>query len=106
MKVRVIKKLSHEHIAAFQDPDSGLTAYIAIHSTALGPSLGGVRMRPYSSEKQALEDVLRLSRAMTYKAAVAGLPLGGGKSVIVGDPARDKSPRCAKPRRFSLDSDG
>lgn len=92
MKVRVIKKRSHEHIAAFHEPDAGLTAYIAIHSTALGPSLGGVRMRPYSSEEQALEDALRLSRAMTYKAALAGLPLGGGKSVIVGDPARDKSP--------------
>ena len=92
MKVRVIKKRSHEHIAAFQEPDAGLTAYIAIHSTVLGPSLGGVRMRPYSNEEQALEDVLRLSRAMTYKAALAGLPLGGGKSVIVGDPARDKSP--------------
>lgn len=92
MKVRVIRIPSHEHVAAFRDPDSGLRAYIAIHNTALGPAVGGVRMKPYRNEAAALEDALRLSRAMTYKAALAGLPLGGGKSVIVGDPSRDKSP--------------
>lgn len=92
MKVRVIKTRGHEHVAAFSEPKAGLTAYVAVHSTALGPSLGGVRMRPYPDEGQALGDALRLSRAMTYKAAMADLPLGGGKSVIVGDPARDKSP--------------
>ncbi|MFQ5894219.1 MAG: Glu/Leu/Phe/Val dehydrogenase dimerization domain-containing protein [Nitrospinota bacterium] len=92
MEVRIIRRLGHEHIAAFHEPDAGLVAYIAIHSTRLGPALGGVRMWPYPNEEEALEDVLHLSRAMTYKAALAGLPLGGGKSVIVGDSARDKSP--------------
>ncbi len=64
---------------------------MAIHSTVLGPALGGTRFYPYRSEDEAMEDVLRLARGMTYKAAVAGLDLGGGKAVILGDPARDKS---------------
>lgn len=92
MEMINIQKTGYEKIAVFRDPDAGLRAYVAIHSTALGPAAGGVRMRPYRDEQDALEDVLRLSRAMTYKAAMANLPLGGGKSVIVGDPARDKSP--------------
>lgn len=83
--------LGHEQVVFCQDATLGLKAIIAIHSTALGPSLGGVRMWPYRSEEEALKDVLRLSRGMTYKAAVAGLNLGGGKAVIFGDPARDKS---------------
>lgn len=83
----------HEMVVACFDRDSGLRAFIAIHNTTLGPALGGVRMYPYRGEEEALEDVLRLSRAMTYKAACAGLPLGGGKAVIMGDPATDKSPR-------------
>jgi valine dehydrogenase (NAD+) len=74
-----------------QDPASGLQAIIAIYSTALGPALGGTRFYPYASETDALEDVLALSRAMAYKAACAGLDLGGGKAVIVGDPATMKS---------------
>ena len=74
-----------------QDPATGLRAIIAVHSTRLGPALGGVRFRPYASENEALEDVLVLSRAMTYKAAAAGLDLGGGKAVILGDPARIKT---------------
>ncbi len=69
------------------DPASGLHAYISVHSTVLGPALGGMRLWPYSSEQDALTDVLRLSRGMTYKAACAGLDLGGGKSVIIGDPS-------------------
>ncbi|MEE9275480.1 MAG: Glu/Leu/Phe/Val dehydrogenase dimerization domain-containing protein [bacterium] len=92
MRVISFRNSGYEHVAAFRHPASGLTAYIAIHSTALGPAAGGVRMRPYPNEREALDDALRLSRAMTYKAAAAGLPLGGGKSVIAGDPARDKSP--------------
>ena len=81
----------HEQVVFCQDPASGLRAIIAIWSTALGPALGGTRFHPYASEDEALTDVLKLSRAMAYKAAVAGLDLGGGKAVIIGDPATDKS---------------
>ncbi len=81
----------HEQVVFCQDPASGLKAIIAIWSTALGPALGGTRFYPYASEDAALADVLKLSRAMAYKAAVAGLDLGGGKAVIIGDPATDKS---------------
>ena len=73
------------------DAATGLRAIIAIHSTALGPALGGTRFYPYADEESALADVLNLSRGMTYKAALAGLDLGGGKAVIIGDPAVDKS---------------
>ena len=96
MKAQTIHMPGYDQIASFHDSDSGLTAYIAVHSTALGPSMGGVRMRPYASEGEALRDVLQLSRAMTYKAAAAGLQFGGGKSVIVGDPERNKSPELWK----------
>jgi leucine dehydrogenase len=81
----------HEEVVFFNDPSSGLRAIIAIHSTTLGPALGGTRFYPYASEDDAIYDVLRLSRGMTYKAAAAGLDLGGGKAVIIGDPTRDKS---------------
>lgn len=81
----------HEQFVLCSDTASGLKAIIAIHDTTLGPSLGGCRMWPYASEDEALEDVARLSRGMTYKAAAAGLNLGGGKSVLIGDPKRDKS---------------
>ncbi len=81
----------HEQVVFCQDPRSGLKAIIAIWSTALGPALGGTRFHPYATEDQALADVLALSRAMAYKAAVAGLDLGGGKAVIIGDPATDKT---------------
>src|SRR5436305_8935473 len=81
----------HEQVTYFNDPASGLRAIIALYSTALGPALGGTRFYPYASEDDALSDVLTLSRAMAYKAACAGLNLGGGKAVIIGDPATDKS---------------
>ncbi len=81
----------HEQIVHFSDESVGLKAIVAIHSTILGPALGGARMWPYASEAEALQDVLRLSRGMTYKAAVTGLNLGGGKAVIIGDPKTDKS---------------
>ena len=81
----------HEMVVFREDSATGLRAIIAVHNTNLGPALGGCRMYPYSSDEAALEDVLRLSRGMTYKSALAGLPLGGGKSVIIGDPARQKS---------------
>ena len=78
----------HEQVTFCQDRESGLRAIIAIHSTALGPALGGTRFYPYPSEDAALADVLNLSRAMTYKNALAGLDHGGGKAVIIGDPDR------------------
>jgi valine dehydrogenase (NAD+) len=81
----------HEQVVFCQDPQSGLKAIVAIYSTALGPALGGTRFYPYATEDDALHDVLNLSRAMAYKAACAGLDLGGGKAVIIGDPERDKS---------------
>src|SRR2546425_164474 len=81
----------HEQVVFCQDDSVGLRAIIAIHSTVLGPALGGVRMWPYASSEEALQDVLRLAQAMTYKAAVSGLPLGGGKAVIIGDPRRMKT---------------
>ena len=81
----------HEQVTYFNDPASGLRAIIAIYSTALGPALGGTRFYPYATEDDALSDVLNLSRAMAYKAACAGLDLGGGKAVIIGDPATDKT---------------
>lgn len=89
----MFEKISqHEQVVFCNDPASGLKAIIAIHNTTLGPALGGCRMRPYKSTDEALEDVLRLSRGMTYKCAGADVDFGGGKSVIIGDPTTDKSP--------------
>jgi leucine dehydrogenase len=81
----------YEQIVFCHDRHTGLRAIIAIHSTRLGPALGGTRFYPYASEAAALEDVLRLARGMTYKSAAAGLDLGGGKAVIIGDPHVDKT---------------
>lgn len=81
----------HEQIVFCNDPNVGLKAIIAIHNTALGPALGGTRMWNYKTEDEALVDVLRLSKGMTYKAAAAGLNLGGGKAVIIGDPKKQKT---------------
>src|SRR5476651_2459554 len=81
----------HQKIVFCSDPDTGLKAIIAIHDTTLGPALGGTRMWAYKSEADALNDVLRLSKSMTYKAAIAGLNLGGGKAVIIGDARKDKT---------------
>ena len=83
---------NHEAVHAFHDAKAGLNCILAIHSTALGPASGGVRMWPYADDQAALDDALRLSRAMSYKNAIAGLELGGGKTVILGDSARDKTP--------------
>ncbi len=82
---------SHEQVVFCENKAANLRAIIAIHDTTLGPALGGVRLWPYKNEQEALTDVLRLSRGMTYKAAAAGLNLGGGKAVIIGDPKRDKN---------------
>lgn len=81
----------HEEVVFFSDPSCNLKAIVAIHDTTLGPALGGTRLWQYKSEEEAITDVLRLSKGMTYKAAVSGLNLGGGKAVIIGDPAKDKS---------------
>lgn len=86
-----MKKHGYEQVVFCQNADAGLKAIIAIHDTTLGPALGGLRMWPYPTEDDAIFDVLRLARGMTYKAAAAGLNLGGGKSVIIGDSRRDKS---------------
>jgi valine dehydrogenase (NAD+) len=82
---------THEQVVFCRDQASGLRAIIAIYSTALGPALGGTRFYPYADEAAALADVLALSRAMAYKAACAGLDLGGGKAVIIGDPSTEKT---------------
>jgi len=83
--------MGHEQVVFCQDKATGLKAIIAIHSTVLGPALGGTRMWNYNSEEEAITDVLRLSRGMTYKASISGLNLGGGKAVILGDPAELKN---------------
>ncbi|HHW17941.1 MAG TPA: Glu/Leu/Phe/Val dehydrogenase [Firmicutes bacterium] len=87
----LMDKHGHEQVVFCYDKVSGLKSIIAIHDTTLGPALGGLRMWPYKSEEEALIDVLRLSRGMTYKNSAMGLNLGGGKAVIIGDPRRDKS---------------
>jgi len=86
-----IHTTEHEQVVFCHNKEAGLKGIIAIHNSTLGPALGGLRMWPYATEQEALDDVLRLSRGMTYKAAVAGLNLGGGKSVLIGDPRQDKS---------------
>ena len=96
MATDLIDLSGHEQVAFCSDPDTGLRAVIAVHSTALGPALGGTRFHPYPSMDHALGDVLRLSRAMSSKNAVAGLDHGGGKAVILGDPHRDKTPELLR----------
>jgi leucine dehydrogenase len=86
-----MEKYDHEEVLFCFDRTTGLRAIIAIHDTTLGPALGGTRMWPYASEAEALQDVLRLSRGMTYKSALAGLDLGGGKAVIIGDARTQKT---------------
>ena len=81
----------HEQVTMYSDPESGLRGIIAIHDTTLGPSCGGARMWDYATEADAVADALRLARAMTYKSAAAGLNLGGGKGVIIGDPGAQKT---------------
>ncbi|PIV73784.1 MAG: amino acid dehydrogenase [Rhodobacteraceae bacterium CG17_big_fil_post_rev_8_21_14_2_50_65_11] len=91
MQITRIPTNSHEEVLRVCDDATGLVAFIAIHSTQLGPAAGGLRMKPYDDADAALCDALRLSHGMTFKNAAAGLPLGGGKAVIMGDPGRDKS---------------
>lgn len=96
MDIKVLseaQKRGHEQICYFHYPQVGLKAIVAIHNTVLGPALGGCRMRLYENESQALDDVMRLSEGMTYKSSLAGLDLGGGKSVLIVDPALSKGRR-------------
>lgn len=86
-----MEEADYEQLVFCQDKESGLKAIIAIHDTILGPALGGTRMWTYDSEEEAIVDALRLAKGMTYKNAAAGLNLGGGKTVIIGDPKKDKS---------------
>jgi len=95
---------NHEQVVFCYDRATGLKAIIAIHDTTLGPALGGTRMWSYKSEAEALNDVLRLSRGMTYKAAISGLGLGGGKAVILGDSKADKTPEMFRKYGKFIDS--
>lgn len=98
MAEQLLEKFQKIHIPGYEqvlritDPEVGLDAIIAIHNTTLGPALGGIRIQPYPTFEAALEDVLRLSKGMTYKASVAEVGLGGGKSVIIADPKTEKTP--------------
>ena len=101
-----IRDDDYEQVVFCHDRASGLRAVISVHSTVLGPSLGGTRFHPYATEEDALEDVLRLSKAMTYKAAAAGLDLGGGKAVIIGDPPTTKTEALLRAYARFVDSLG
>lgn len=92
-----------EQVVFAHDPSVGLRTIVAVYSTALGPALGGTRFFPFASEEDAFRDVLRLAKAMAYKAAAAGLDLGGGKAVIVGDPRTDKTPALLRAYGCVLD---
>src|SRR5690606_30595822 len=81
----------HQNIFICNDKEVGLKAIVAIHDTTLGPAIGGVRMLPYASEAEAIEDALRLSKAISYKASLAGLNLGGGSAIIIGNNRTEKS---------------
>jgi leucine dehydrogenase len=96
----------HEHVVFFFDRGSGLKAVVALHDTTLGPAVGGCRMWPYATEADAITDVLRLSKGMTFKAAMADLQYGGGKTVIIGDPRTDKSEALFRALGRCIDSLG
>ena len=106
MLFETLASSGHEQVVFCHNPDAGLKAIIAIHNTVLGPALGGVRMRPYANEADALHDVLRLSRTMTYKNALAGLNVGGGKAVILGDPRSDKTEQLLRAFGRAVDALG
>jgi leucine dehydrogenase len=106
MKIETLSQEGYEHVAKCEDPESGLRAVISIHDTTLGPALGGLRMWPYASWDEAIFDVLRLSKGMTYKSAVADTGLGGGKSVIIGNSKTDKSEKLFRAMGRFVDSLG
>ena len=96
VKFKEIHTKGYERVIKVTDEESGLVGIIAIHNTTLGPALGGIRIYPYVTFDDALYDVLRLSKGMTYKSAVAEVGLGGGKSVIIADPKTEKTPEKLK----------
>lgn len=106
MQITPIPTPGYEQVMRCRDEATGLHAIIAVHDTTLGPALGGMRMLPYTSEEEALFDVLRLAKGMTYKSAVAETGLGGGKSVVIGDPARHKNPALMRAMGRFVDSFG
>ncbi|MEX1036639.1 MAG: Glu/Leu/Phe/Val dehydrogenase dimerization domain-containing protein [Sneathiella sp.] len=97
---------NHEDVSFFHDKKSGLKAIIAVHDTTLGPALGGTRMWDYANEEEAIADVLRLSRGMTYKSSLAGVNLGGGKSVIIGNSRTDKTTELFEAFGYAVDQLG
>jgi leucine dehydrogenase len=99
-----VQLFEHERILVCHERTAGLRAVIAVHNTVLGPGLGGIRMWPFGSDEEALVDVLRLSRGMTYKNSLAGLPLGGGKTVVIGDSRTDKTPAMFRALGRAIDS--
>lgn len=104
MEQRVIDEPGYEQIVHFTDPASGLSAIIAVHDATLGPGCGGTRVRPYETFEAALDDVKRLSRGMTYKNALGGIPFGGGKAVIIADPKTDKTPALLRAYGRAIES--
>lgn len=104
MQITAVEAPDHQEVVRIEDRASGLVGYIAIHSTLRGPAAGGVRMRRYAQEVDALTDALRLSRGMTYKNAAADLALGGGKAVIIADPATQKTPELLEAFGMAVDS--
>ena len=99
-----VQLFEHERILVCHEQTAGLRAIIAVHNTVLGPGLGGIRMWPFGSDEEALVDVQRLSRGMTYKNSLAGLPLGGGKTVVIGDSRTDKTPEMFRALGRAIDS--
>jgi leucine dehydrogenase len=106
VKITDLKVQGYERVARAEDESSGLRAFVSVHSTRLGPSLGGMRLWPYATDDEALDDVLRLSRAMTYKSAVAHTGLGGGKSVLIADPKEKTDELFEAMGRFVADFGG
>ncbi len=102
----LLSSYAHEQLVISQDPGANYVGIVAIHDTTLGPALGGTRLWNYATLEDALVDALRLARGMTYKSAVAGLPLGGGKSVIIGDPARRDREGCFRAHGRYVDTLG
>lgn len=106
MDIKRVSIPNYEEVYSCSDPATGLRAFISVHSTRLGPACGGIRLWNYRSESEALEDVLRLSKAMTYKAACAGLNLGGGKAVIIANPDEPKLEKMLRSMGKFIDSLG
>ena len=102
----LLKEFGHEQLVISQDPGANYVGIVAIHDTTLGPALGGTRLWNYAKLEDAIVDALRLARGMTYKSAVAGLPLGGGKSVVIGDPARRDREACFRAHGRYVDTLG